>query len=89
MLNFTFIICLLLSLVVAYFVMVKPLFLDKMQTYYRPDLKDNTFDESVAILETLAELETDFKMGKLSEGDFEALSLEYKRLYLEKKSNPA
>ncbi len=88
MLTLTFIICVLLSVIVAFFVMVKPLFLDKMQPYFQSVSEEDQFEESVSILETLSELETDYKMGKLTKEDFEALSLEYKRSYLVQKSSP-
>ena len=41
------------------------------------------FKESVALLESITEINLDFKMGKLSPEDFGALSLEYQRKYLQ------
>ena len=84
MLNITLIICLVVSLGVAFLAMIKPLFLEKQCSYYQSRSDQGYFDESVSLLEAIAELESDFKMGKLSRKDFEALSLEYKHLYLEK-----
>ncbi len=86
MLNFALFICSALSLGVAYFAMFKPLFLDQQAAYFQPVAEEEEFDESISLLETIDELESDFKMGKLSKDDFESLSLEFKRLYLEKKT---
>lgn len=85
MINPTTLISLLISLVVAYFVMFRPLFLQSEKPYAMPDTEHKEFDERISLLETIYELETDHKMGKLSGEDFEALSNEYKRMYLEKK----
>lgn len=87
MLNLTLVVCLLLSLIVVYFVLIKPLFRDKIQLYYQTKPATELFDESLSILETLTELETDYKMGKLTQEDYEVLALEYKKLYLEKKTS--
>jgi hypothetical protein len=62
---------------------IKPLFLDPAQQYFTTNSKPSDFDTSLSLLEIIAELETDYKMGKLSREDFESLSLEYKRSYLE------
>ena len=63
MLNLTLIICLLLSLAIAYLVMVKPLFLNKSGEYYQSQPRQTGFDTSISLLETISELETDYKMG--------------------------
>lgn len=86
MINLTFLICLLISAMVIFLVIVKPLFLMELEPYYGSSVKEELFDESLSVLETLKELESDFKMGKLSSEDYNSLSLEYKRLYLEKKA---
>lgn len=78
----TLIICFLISLLLAGFVLVKPLFLDAVSAYETVESNQPDFDPSIAILETIAELETDYNMGKLTQADYEKLSLEYKRQYL-------
>ncbi|MBU2511475.1 hypothetical protein KJ966_09050 [bacterium] len=85
MVNLTLIICILISLAIAYFVMLKPLFLERSRSYFSGSSKEVQFDESYSLLEAISELETDYRMGKLSKDDFETTSLEYKRIYLEKK----
>lgn len=85
MLNTTVVFCFMVSLGIAFFAMFKPLFMDKQKAYYQPAGKVDEFDESISLLEAIEELQSDFKMGKLSREDFETLSLEFKRLYLEKK----
>ena len=83
--NLTIFVCLLLSIPVVYYVLVKPLFVDATQPYDSEDSDISDFDNSLSLLESISELETDYKMGKLSQEDFESLSLEYKRSYLEEK----
>ena len=83
--NLTIIVCLLLSIPVVYYVMIKPLFMDSTEPYYSEVGENSDFDNSLSLLESISELETDYKMGKLSQEDFESLSLEYKRSYLEEK----
>jgi cytochrome c-type biogenesis protein CcmI len=82
MLNLTLIICMLISLAAAYLVVAKPLFLDQRNRYFQSNPEQADFDTTLSLLETIAELETDYKMGKLTPADYESLSLEYKRLYL-------
>ena len=83
--NLTIFICLILSIPVVYYVLIKPLFMDSTQPYYSGETEISDFDNSLSLLESISELETDYKMGKLSQEDFESLSLEYKRSYLEEK----
>lgn len=85
MMNLTIFVCLLLSLPVVYYVLIKPLFIESTQAYYSDVAESSDFDNSLSLLESISELETDYKMGKLSQEDFESLSLEYKRGYLEEK----
>ncbi len=86
MLNLTIIICLLISIPVVYLVMVKPLYMDAGEKYFFPHPENFEFDSSLSLLEAISELETDYKMGKLSVEDYESLSLEYKRSYLEQQN---
>ncbi len=83
--NLSIFICLLLSIPVVIYVLVIPLFIDSTQAYYTDVADHSDFDNSLSLLESISELETDYKMGKLSKEDFESLSLEYKRSYLEEK----
>ncbi len=75
----------MISVVIVGLVLVKPLFIDKQKTYYQSEPDHHEFNELLSILETISDLETDYKMGKLSKEDFDAMSLDYKRTYLEKK----
>jgi hypothetical protein len=81
----TLVLCLIFSLGIAFFAMFKPLFMDKQASYTQSADNSGKFDETISMLETITELESDYKMGKLSKDDYEALSLEYKHHYLEKK----
>lgn len=81
--DYTILASLLISLILIVTVLVKPLFWTEPTPYFFSSKEDNSFNESLAILETLKELEADFKMGKLSQEDFEALSVDYKKRYLE------
>ncbi len=85
MLALTYFVCFLIAAIVLYIVVVRPLFLEESSKYYQTSVEGNTFEESSSLLEAIAELETDYEMGKLSKEDFDAISLEYKRAYLERK----
>ncbi|MCP4297934.1 MAG: hypothetical protein GY786_20290 [Proteobacteria bacterium] len=84
----TLVICSIFSILLTLLVVVKPLFLEKQKSYFTTgkDLKE--FDESVSILEMISEMEIDYKMGKISKSDFDALSIEYKRLFLAEIKKP-
>jgi hypothetical protein len=75
-----------LVVIISYIVLFKPLFQEKQALYFESDSEKNAFSESLSVLEMLAELETDYQMGKVSREDFDTLSLEYKHLYLKKKA---
>ena len=83
--HITLIICTILSVVIAAVVLIKPLILQKPKPYFLPDSGSNEFDESLALLEMISELEMDYQAGKISKADFELMSLEYKREYLDQK----
>ena len=70
-----------MSLAVFLFAAIYPLFLQKPRRYFA-DSPQLDFDDSLSVLETIAELEADFQSGKLSQKDFEALAVESKREYL-------
>jgi len=72
----------LLALLVSFFVLFKPLFMEKRAPYFQPEDREGSFSEALSILEMITELETDFQMGKVSAVDYEALSLDYKHRYL-------
>ncbi|MCP4754672.1 MAG: hypothetical protein GY866_27645 [Proteobacteria bacterium] len=82
----TLIICFLLSIVIGLGVLFKPFFRDKPQAYFGSESDTGEFDESLSLLEAISELEADYKMGKISREDFEALTLDYKHAYLERKN---
>lgn len=74
----------LLSLGILFIVVIRPLFLQAPTIYYRqldPE-KEKDIQES-KLLQSLQEIKTDYEMGKLSEKDFEELSLEYQKRYLQ------
>lgn len=87
--HITLILCTILSVVIAAIVLVKPLILNAPKPYFTPDSSNTEFDESLALLEMISELEIDYKTGKVSQSDFEAMSLEYKREYLLQKEQSA
>ena len=45
------------------------------------------FDESLSIMELISELEADYLLKKINKEDFEAVSTDLKRKYLEITSN--
>ncbi|PCI28516.1 MAG: hypothetical protein COB67_06220 [SAR324 cluster bacterium] len=83
------IICVLFSLALAMAVFVNPLLLQAPQAYFPREEVVEEFSESVALLETISELDVDLKMGKLSQEDYERLSLKYKRRFLDLKKQEA
>ncbi|NQU65630.1 MAG: hypothetical protein HQ517_15290 [SAR324 cluster bacterium] len=86
MLDSSLIISVILAALIFFFVHFKPLFIEKQKPYFRLDPQNDTFSESLSILEMITELETDYQMGKVSKDDFDGLSLEYKHQYLKKKA---
>ncbi len=81
--DLTLVLCSVLSLAIAIAVLYKPLFREKRREYFTSDSNQQEFDEKLSLLEAISELETDYRMGKLSQEDFETMSLEFKRVYLE------
>jgi len=81
----TLILCSLISIILALILLIKPLFLEKQHKYFPLTVSSQGFLESLAALQTLSELEEDFQMGKISQEDFDKLSLETKRQFLELK----
>jgi len=78
----------LLTLIIGlvfYFVIVKALFLIPQNPYMDTTLEQEEFDESLAILESLSELEVDYKMGKVTTEDYEALQADFQKSYIEVK----
>jgi len=74
------------SIIIAFFVVYRPLFLNRFEAYFeKTSPRDLDYQESLGILEMLNDLQSDFRLGKLSQEDYETLSLEYQHLYLEKK----
>lgn len=89
MMNITLLICLAFSIVIPLIVVIKPLFRDDQQDYFITGTIAREFDESLSILEAISELETDFKMGKISKRDYETISIEYQHRYLVSKDQKA
>lgn len=85
--NHTLVICALLSIIIVFVVLIKPLFIDKQLNYVETESKSLEFNESLSLLEAIAEYKTDYQMGKISKADFDEISLEFKRKYLEKRSD--
>lgn len=85
----TLILCGFISLLVALGVIVRPLVLAEEAPYFTAEHEDHEFDEGISLLETINELENDFYMGKLTQEEFDALSMEYKREYLDLKNKKA
>ena len=86
MFDSSLIISALLAIIISYFVVFKPLFLEKPAPYFKLDSENDTFSESLSILEVITELETDYQIGNVSKDDFDGLSLEYKHQYLKTKA---
>jgi len=84
------VLCTVISLIIALWVGYRPLISSNENKYYnQEEQKAHRFDPKVALLEAIAELEQDCKLGHLSKEEFERLSLEYKREYLNaKKASP-
>jgi len=76
---------LLISVSLLFFIVIYPLFIKKSDHYF--DQKTSEFDESLSIMELLSELEADFLLKKINQEDFETVSTELKRKYLEIDSN--
>jgi hypothetical protein len=77
--------CTLISLIIVFFVIVRPLFLTEPRLYRQQPSPDGVdYIEALGILEMLSDLENDFKMGRLTRADYESLALEYQHQYLEK-----
>ncbi|OGG95504.1 MAG: hypothetical protein A2527_06645 [Candidatus Lambdaproteobacteria bacterium RIFOXYD2_FULL_50_16] len=78
------ILCSVLALVLAAFV-IRPFWRVADKPYFSSDRSAHVFDESLALLESIQELEQDYKMGKISEGEYQSLANDFKREYLEVK----
>ena len=86
MMDMSLILCTLFSVLIALAVIVRPLILSPEKPYFVGEPHDHSFNESLALLESIQELEQDYRMGKLTEPEFKQLSNEYKREYLELKN---
>lgn len=81
--DLSLILAVLMGVVIAFFVLFKPLFLEKEDTYFLSQEADaGGFSDAVSILEMIAELDADYQTGKVSRKDYETLSLDYKHRYL-------
>jgi len=86
MLDFNLLLAGLCGLIIIFLVLVRPLFLRPESPYFQAETDDRDFSEATSLLEMIAELETDYKMGKVSQEDYESLSLDYKHRYLKVRS---
>ena len=87
MTDISLILAILLGMVISFFVLVKPLFLEKPSPYFTPETDSQDFNEAVSLLEIISELDADLQMGKASKEDYESLSLDYRHRYLNAKSD--
>ncbi len=76
----------LLGVVISFFVLFKPLFLEKPTPYFQPETENRDFNEALSLLEMISELDADYQMGKVSKEDYDALSLDYRHRYLKAKT---
>jgi len=81
--NLILVLCTVISLLIVFIIMIRPLFLQKQRAYFSASSEENDFDESLSLLETIADLERDFQNGKISQEDYESMSLEYKHDFLD------
>ncbi len=85
----TLAICSLISLLLAFVVVYKPLMKDKEQAYHQGDEQEaHRFNPQLALLEAISELEQDYQLGHLNKEEFERLQLEYQRDYLSTQHPP-
>ncbi len=77
------ILCTLASLLIALAVAWQPLVTMEQETFFTTENETHRFDPKVALLESIAELEQDFSLGHLDKSEFDRLSLELKREFLE------
>ena len=88
--DLTLVLCTIISLGLALAVVYRPLMQSKESRYYsEQNAKLHRFDPKVALLEAISELEQDHALGHLSQEEFDRLSLEYKREYLEQEQASA
>lgn len=79
----TLIVFSLIALGLSYFVIIRPLFLTGSALWLSDE--EQCADESekaVVLLNTIRELEQEYRRGVLSKEDFDVLSLEYQRKFL-------
>ena len=78
--------CTIISLIIAFLILIRPLFLQKQVPYFDIASEEHDFDESLSLLETIKDLDTDFQNGKITKEDYDSMSLEYKREFLDIRS---
>ena len=71
----------LISVSLLFFIIIYPLFIKKSDHYFNQKMAE--FDESLSIMELISELEADYLLKKINQEDFETVSTELKRRYLE------
>ncbi len=86
----TLLVCSLLALGLAAWVILPPLVRLPETPYFTGKNEGHHFDPKVALLESIAELREDLTSGHLTPEEFDQLSLEAQRAYLTaKKGDPA
>lgn len=84
------IICSLLAVGLALWVLIPPLVRMPETPYFTGKEEGHAFDPKIALLESIAELREDLASGHLTPSEFDQLSLEAQRDYLTaKKEQPA
>jgi len=81
----TIILCSVFSVIIAFLVVYKPFFVLPEAAYFQAEPEGHVFDERLSMLESLGELENDFKSGKLTQVEYDQAALEAKREYLKLK----
>ena len=72
-----------LLLLIAAAVISYPLLMRRLEPYTLPDLPDESFSESDALLEALSDLENSYRAGKVSQGDYAAQRQRLELRYIE------
>ncbi len=77
MTSYTILSCLILLIIICYFTLIKPIYLEQRKTYFDKNQdKQEVFNEDIAELEIISELKKDFEMGKITKEEFQP-ELEY------------
>ena len=75
----TFIVCFIIIGVILFFCIIEPLFLKQIAAYFDENIPSEKNINFQVNMEILGEFEKDFYAGKISEDDFQKLSIETKK----------